>query len=213
MLNDIVLGILPTLTALDAIKVNPIPRLFILYPPSHKNYIENNGPKPILQEFLSWIGGNFENTLYLHFICYYSKTIISPPLEIKVTKEWLKKVLPVLKVSFFLLKLVLKVEKPLDYLSTTTRTDLQLSLEQLDTLVAHFKVISNEDMDLGPEEVANENGLLGSLRGPSYDEIQELANAHPAWRNNMKQVRHSATSTTTVWVAKRIADRFEEIEY
>jgi hypothetical protein len=75
--------ILPILMGLDAKFTKEIPRLFVFYPATLKNFWSN--PK-------SWIRSQVVDTYHLQFVCAHSFKAIHPPIKVRIVKGWMEKV-------------------------------------------------------------------------------------------------------------------------
>jgi hypothetical protein len=112
-------SILLVLAELDGKFSNEIPKLFIMYPENLKdcwteplswiNTINvGNKAKSFWKQTKSLVTRKVANIYYFQFVCAHSFKAIGPPLKIKIAKEWVEKIAPVLALSLSLLNLAVQ---------------------------------------------------------------------------------------------------------
>jgi serine/threonine protein kinase len=200
---------LPVLAHLDRRLNNQVPRTFVLLPGNIKSGWQN--PR-------SWLRSTAQKKYYLFFVCPVSQQAVSPPIKLKVAKDWFRKAAPVLATGLFLLQLGLK-------------TGLNVSLA-LDGAAADLIYITSDHMRQVLDELSSilkdcgDDGLLDRLRsggsvsgsgspglsekdvrelsGDAYELVVEKACEQDGWRSQMEPVR-LPPSPQVFWVSKAVA--------
>jgi serine/threonine protein kinase len=191
---------LPVVAQLDRRLNNQIPRTFFLLPGDIKSGWKH--PK-------SWLRSKVQKKYYLFFVCPVSQQAVSPPIKLKVAKDWVGKVAPVLATGLYLLQMSMKA-------------GLNVSLD-LDGVASDlFQVSSNHVSEMLNElsamlEESTSRGLLDRLRaqqlsendvqelsGDAYELVIEKASEQNGWRSAMEPVR-APPSPKVFWVAKAVA--------
>jgi hypothetical protein len=187
--------IIPVLTALDGKFNNPVPRLFILYP-AEKTKIWKH-PK-------SWLNSKVQDKYRLQFVCAYSFQAIEPSIKVKITKDWIVTVAPVLAVSLHIMSIALyaaasvkvDVSDAANKLFAIDKHDLKDMIEQVYTVV-------DDKTRKHLQSNFERNNHVNALSSTAYDVISELALKQHGWMENMKQVKQK-NNAATLWVAKHL---------
>jgi serine/threonine protein kinase len=193
-------SMLPILAHLDMRINNQIPRMFILIPADIKSGWKH--PE-------SWLRSTVQTKYYLFFVCAASHKVVSPPIKLKVTKEWVCKVAPVLATGLFLLKMSMKVGLNVNLDLDGVATELfEMSSSHIGEMLAEVTKLVNETSNRGLldrlelQQLSDED--VKELRGDSYEFLLEQAREQYGWRSAMKTVR-IPSSSAVMWVAKEVA--------
>jgi serine/threonine protein kinase len=195
---------IPVLAHLDRRLNNEIPRTFLLVPADIKRGWQN--PR-------SWLRSNVQKKYYLFFVCPASQQVVSPPIKLKVAKDWFRKAAPVLASGLFLLQVGLKagLNVSLD-LDGTANELFRVSSDHVRQVLEELSVILLESGDDGLlERLRSGGGGAGlsdkdvrELSGDAYELVVEKACEQTGWRSQMEPVR-LPPSPKVFWVAKDIA--------
>jgi hypothetical protein len=187
----------PVLVGLDA-RVNVIPRLFFIIPAQKANAWKNP------QEYLH---GLISTKYYLYFICEHSKSPVQVPIKVKVSKQWVEKVAPVLAASLHILQFSLGT---LGVHLSLEDARFQLTVHVVAKMrEAVMAMMSIEGPNTNFHHSLHNPGQLHEddipeLHGDAYELIVEKAAEQRGWRSHMCQV-HTHSSPKTKWVTKEIA--------
>jgi serine/threonine protein kinase len=193
-------SMLTVLAHLDRRLNNHIPRSFVLIPADIRSGWKH--PK-------SWLRSTVQTKYYLFFVCAASHKVVSPPIKLKVAKDWVCKVAPVLATGLFLLKVSMKVglnvNLDLDGVATVL---VEISSSHIAEMLTEVTKLVNETSNRGlldrleSHELSDED--VKELRGDSYEFLLEQASEQNGWRSAMQTVR-IPPSPAVMWVAKEVA--------
>lgn len=204
---------LPVLAHLDRRLNNQVPRTFVLLPAD----VLSGWTHP-----RSWLRNNDQKKYYLFFVCPVSKQVVSPPVKLRVAKDWFRTAAPVLACGLFLLQIGLKagLNVSLD-LDGTTSELFHVSSDHVRQVLEELSAILKESGDDGLlERLQSSAGGGGGggrvpapltdrdirdLSGDAYELVIEKACEQNGWRSHMEPVR-VPPSPRVFWVAKSIAD-------
>jgi serine/threonine protein kinase len=201
---------LPVLAHLDRRLNNQVPRTFVLLPAD----ILNGWQHP-----RSWLRSNVQRKYYLFFVCPVSQQVVSPPVKLKVAKDWFRKAAPVLASGLFLLQVGLKAGLNVSLDLDGTASELfHVSSDHMRQVLDELSGILKECGDDGLLERLRSGGGSGGgsspalsdrdvreLSGDAYELVIEKACEQNGWRSQMEPVR-MPPSPKVFWVAKSIAN-------
>jgi hypothetical protein len=180
------------LAHLDRRFINEVPRQFLIIPADHQRFLEH--PR-------SWLRRKGFTKYYLFFVCEVSHEVISPPIKLRVAKEWVQALAPVLADVLCLLQIAMKV-------------GLNISLELYESASPKFTV---EVTPLNIAEMLQEvSAMIDKTSDPvqphhsqrlgdeAYELVRERALEDKEWRLHMEPVR-KPPGAEVVWVSKTVA--------
>lgn len=191
------------LARLDRRFSNEVPRLFILIPADSKRFRD----QPI-----AWLKSKGFTKYYLFFVCEDSHEAVSPPIKLKVAKEWVQKLAPVLRIALLFLqasiKVALNVSLDLNDLMPGVSTSGVIECEVTASQIANMLEAVSKMLAEG----TTNDGLTGSsqsthsqkLIDDAYELVREKAHEQRGWRSKMEPVRkpHGAE---VFWVTRAVA--------
>jgi serine/threonine protein kinase len=198
---------LPVLAHLDMRLNNQVPRTFLLVPADIKSGWQH--PR-------SWLRSNVQTKYYLFFVCPASQQVVSPPIKLKVAKDWFRKAAPVLASGLFLLQVGLKAGLNVSLDLDGTASELfHVSSDHMRQVLDELCAILKESGDDGLVERLRSGGGndrrpslsdqdVRELSGDAYELVIEKACEQNGWRSQMEPVR-LPPSPKVFWVAKAIA--------
>jgi serine/threonine protein kinase len=193
---------LSVLACLDLRLNNQVPRTFILVPAD----IKNGWKCP-----RSWLCSHVQTKFYLYFVCAVSQRTVSPPIKIKIAKDWVATVAPVLAAGLYLLEMSMKAgvnlclgldgaSVELFGISTTHIAEMISVLVEMMKLTCHDGLLARlKSRNLSPMDVK-------VLNGDAYELVVEkaLEIGNQGWRSQMKPVREPPSSQV-FWVTNAVA--------
>jgi serine/threonine protein kinase len=158
----------------------------------------------------------FKKHYVLYFVCAHDKTRIECPIELWLTRESMKTILPALKASTIALRIILTVVTGSPFLIP----NFFETSGKPNVVVDHLVEVSDDSLwdavaveeYLGAEEGRAFELLedAQSVSMESYKALAELASVNPGWRNKMD----IATNPRGVvaWVKKENADKWRTVD-
>jgi ankyrin repeat protein len=191
---------LPVLARLDRRLNNPIPRLFILVPAD----INSGWTHP-----KSWLRSKLQRKYYLFFVCAASLKVVSSPITLKVAKDWVCKVAPILATSLYLLKMSMKVGLNVNLdLDGVTSVLFEISPSHIAEMFSEATKLWKETINRGLldrfESLQLTDEDVKELSGEAYELLLEKASEQNGWRDAMETVR-IPPSPAVMWVSKEVA--------
>jgi serine/threonine protein kinase len=192
---------LPVMAQLDRRLNNQIPRTFFLLPGDIKSGWKH--PR-------SWLRSKVQKKYYLFFVCPVSQQAVSPPIKLKVAKDWVGKIAPVLAMGLYLLQMSIKAGLNVSLDLDGVASDLfQVSSSHVSEMIKELSAILDESdssrglLDRLRAQQLSE-GDVHELSGDAYELVIEKASEQNGWRSAMEPVR-APPSPKVFWVAKAVA--------
>jgi Protein kinase domain len=189
---------LPVLAHMDVRLNNQVPRMFVLLPADIVSGWKH--PK-------SWLRSMVQKKFYLYFYCPVAKETVSPPIELSVAKDWVRKVAPVLATGLFLVQIALKVglQVSLDLDGSTKKKMFELTSDHIREMVDELSALLNETGHAGLLDRLATGELkvedVQELNGHAYELVLEKACEQDGWRSQMEPVR-IPPNPKVFWVSK-----------
>jgi serine/threonine protein kinase len=191
---------LPVVAHLDRRLNHQIPRTFILIPAD----IKSGWTHP-----RSWLRSRVQKKYYLFFVCAASQKVVSPPIKLKVAKDWICKIAPILATSLYLLKMSMKVGLNVNLdLDGVASVLFEISSSHIAELLNEVTEILEETNNRGLRDrlelLQLSDNDVRELSGDAYELLLEKASEQIGWRSAMETVR-TPSSPAVLWVTKEVA--------
>ena len=144
----------------------------------------------------SWFRSHFKNKIHIELICQHSFTKLSKPIVLEVTKKWVLKVLPAIKLGIILLKMAASYS---GFPLLNALNDEELFVNELISLDSSLEA-ANEKLDELERNAAaaswtnqyqqDSSSKFLKLVGPSYDMLSEklLKGDQTWWTKELRPV-------------------------
>jgi serine/threonine protein kinase len=192
---------LPVLAYFDRRLNNQIPRTFLLLPGDIKSGWKST-PR-------SWLRNKVPQKYNLFFVCPVSQQAVSPPIKLKVAKEWVSKAATVLATGLYLLQLSMKAGLNVSLNLEGVASDLfHVSSNHISEMLQELSAILDESSSRGlldrfrAQELSVQD--VRDLNGEALELVVEQACEQAGWRSQMEPVR-LPPSPAVFWVAKSVA--------
>lgn len=194
------------LARFDMLFINKVPRLFIIVPVD----IKSGWRHPA-----SWMHNMIGTTYNLFFLCDVSHDVVSPPIELKLPKQWVQKLAPVVVNALRLLQMSMKLGLNLsldlhDAVAGIFSFSWELTSSNVAEMLQVFTLFVDSSSD-GLMDRIRSNKLsdkdMHMLSGDEYELVRNEASKQKGWRSKMEPVRKPKTagSASVFWVTKAIA--------
>lgn len=191
----------PLLSIRDLRLNHSLPRLFVLLPAddSDRSYFPS-----------MWLDTKVPMRFHLYFICQETLEIVDPPIQVTMSRVWIRQVALLLGMSLTLLK---KAHPHGVFQSCNAASDNssvtmdQQELNEILNQVQHMLQGTSSLETLG--RVKSGSNLSAQdievLNGPAYELIAERARQNLGWRSNIAPVR-KLFGVQISWILRRVAE-------
>lgn len=151
----------------------------------------DKGPKVLSPK--KWWTSFLKKKVRLYLICQHSYTVLESPLEMEVTRDWVRQVAPALKVTVMLLSAlsVSGLPFPLPIPVDTIQKSLEKQQEFVNTLLAKDTLQQLENEMKKDSEITTLSGQnIQLITGPAYDILSEKLNKdqRSGWKDKLHPV-------------------------
>ncbi len=183
-------------------KVQECPTLVWMVPASPKGKAGGTG-----NSWAKWANPKklVKRRYHLYFVCQHTFTAVEPPIEIYITRDWVIRVAPVLKLGLMVLQKALNsFGLPFPIPDIPVLHQLSINEEFVKSCMdqATERLLSDLETAVGGNVISHtECKQILPLTGDAYEAIAEQAHLNSQWRKSMSPVM-SHQFSSLIWVKK-----------
>ena len=205
------------LTYLATHKAQPCPPIVWLVPVGVKEHSKKNSN--CLETWKNWMRNTTHKSYHLYFVCQETLEIVNDKVEIKVDREWVKRVAPLLAVGVFAIQLTLSMRDLPDFPFPALGLSCKQRIELIDDYVNTFLDDETSERVRKFRKSCKEFGIATmegvkkgvknlELFGPSYESIVDQA-TKKGQDNWTKSIVPVLDDGRLIWVKKGLESNYE----